>query len=186
MLATQNPQRNSGSEPSRRPFGKTRSAGSPSTTSPFRGSTPTGASGRPRTASASRTCSPLPSSPTRRTRSLQSARPRRPAMTQMRKTAAPSGGGFTPVAFFSGRPCRREDGARFQKRSLRRILQQTLPWGGCERAAQRNMRRGFSLDPWKCPDARGSAHKIRSCPLVSQRPISVSIRLRRLYPFRAI
>ena len=73
------------------------------TTSPFRGSTPTGASGRPLRASVSATCSPLPSSPTRHTRSLQSARPRRPArlaMTQLRNTAAPSGGGFTPVAFF--------------------------------------------------------------------------------------
>ena len=69
-LATQNPQRNSGSEPSRRPFEKTRSAGSPITTSPFRGSTPTGASGRPLRASVSATCSPLPSSPTRHTRSF--------------------------------------------------------------------------------------------------------------------
>ena len=34
--------------------------------------------------------------------------------------------------------------------------------------------------------ARGSAHEIRSFPLVSQRPIIVSIRLRRLYPFRTI
>ncbi len=34
--------------------------------------------------------------------------------------------------------------------------------------------------------ARGSAHKIRLFPLVSQRPIIVSIRLRRLYPFRII
>ena len=34
--------------------------------------------------------------------------------------------------------------------------------------------------------ARGSAHEIRFFPLVSQRPIIVSIRLRRLYPFRAI
>ena len=42
LPTTQNPQRNSGSEPSKRPFGKTRSAGSPITTSPFRGSTPRG------------------------------------------------------------------------------------------------------------------------------------------------
>ena len=55
-----------------------------------------------------------------------------------------------------------------------------------ERAAQRILRRGISLDPQKCPDARGSAHEIRSCLLVSQRPIIVSIRLRRLSPFRAI
>ena len=34
--------------------------------------------------------------------------------------------------------------------------------------------------------ARGSAHKIRLFPLVSQRPIIVSIRLRRLYHFRII
>ena len=34
--------------------------------------------------------------------------------------------------------------------------------------------------------ARGSVHEIRSFPLVSQRPIIVSIRLRRLYPFRTI
>ena len=52
----QNPQRNSGSEPSRRPFGKTRSAGSPGTTPPFLASTATRASGRPRTASSSTTC----------------------------------------------------------------------------------------------------------------------------------
>ena len=38
----ENPLRNSGSEPSRRPFGKTRSAGSPIITSPFRGSTAEG------------------------------------------------------------------------------------------------------------------------------------------------
>ena len=103
LLATQNPQRNSGSEPSRRPFGKTRSAPSPGPTSPFRASTVTRSSGRPRTASASTTCSSLPSSPTRRTRSLPSATPRRrrrPAMAKLRKMAAPSGGGFTPVAFF--------------------------------------------------------------------------------------
>ena len=56
----------------------------------------------------------------------------------------------------------------------------------CEMAAQRILRWGLSLDPQKCPDARGSAHEIRSCPLVSQRPIIVSIHLRRLYPFRAI
>ena len=46
------------------------------------------------------------SSPTRHTRSLPSARPRWPvrlAMTKPRKTAAPSGGGLIPVAFFYGR-----------------------------------------------------------------------------------
>ena len=51
---------------------------SPGTTSPFRGSTATASSGRPRRASVSSTCSPLPSSPTKRTRSSPGARPRRP------------------------------------------------------------------------------------------------------------
>ena len=45
-------------------------------------------------------------------------------MTKLRKTAAPSGGGFTPVAFL-GFPCRREDGMSFKKkRSPRRIFRQ--------------------------------------------------------------
>ena len=39
---------------------------------------PEGASGRPRRASVSSTCSPLPSSPIRRTRSSPSVKPRRP------------------------------------------------------------------------------------------------------------
>ena len=49
----------------------------------FRASTVTRASGRPRTASASRTCSCSSSSSTKRTRSSPSARPRRPQRPAM-------------------------------------------------------------------------------------------------------
>ena len=91
---------------------------------------PDGASGRPLKTSVSSTSSPLPSSPTRHTRSLQSARPRWPvrlAMTKPRKTAAPSGGGLIPVAFFYGRLSRREAAARrFEQRSSRRMFQRVL------------------------------------------------------------
>ena len=68
----------------------------------------------------------------RHTRSLQSARPRRPArlaMTKLRKTTAPSGGGFTPVAFFSGRLSCRDDGSSFQRRSVRGVSAGTLTLG---------------------------------------------------------
>ena len=47
-------------------------------------------------------------------------------MAKLRKTAAPSGGGFTPVAFF-GRLCRREDGTSAKnKRSPGRMFLQVL------------------------------------------------------------
>ena len=84
-----------------------------------------------------------------------------------------------------------------QKRPARRMFRQGLCYGaGCERRAQHNLRWFFSLKPWKFPDALeiletlaipcapGSAHEIHSFPLISQRRICVSIRLRRLYPFR--
>ena len=44
----------------------------------------------------------------------------------------------------------------------------------------------FARSPEMSRSARGSAHEIRSFPLVSQRQIIASIRLRRLYPFRTI
>ena len=47
-------------------------------------------------------------------------------MAKLRKTAAPSGDGFTPVAFF-GRPCGREGGTSFKNnRSPRRMFLQVL------------------------------------------------------------
>ena len=182
-------QRNSGSEPSRRPFGKTRSAGSPITTSAFPGSTPRGASGRPCRASVSSTCSPLPSSPIRRTRSSPSARPRRPWRLAITKPAKRRTfrRRVNPGRLFSWTPCQREDGTRFQKGSRRRILQQTLPWGASLKGGTAQSEAGFfARSPVMSRRARGSAHEIRLFPLVSQRPIIVSIRLRRLYPFRII
>ena len=84
-----------------------------------------------------------------------------------------------------------------QKRPPRRMFRQGLCYGaGCESPAQHNLRWFFSLKPWKFPDALeiletlaipcapGSVHEIHSFPLISQRRICVSIRLRRLYPFR--
>ena len=121
-------------------LGKTRSAGSPGTTSPFRASTATRTSGRPRTATASRTCSPSPSLPIRRTRSLPSATPRlrhRPAMAKLRKTAAPSGGGFLPAAFFVWTHVpEREDGTSVKnKRSPSRMFRQVLLiWGATRKS----------------------------------------------------
>ena len=53
-------------------------------------------------------------------------RPARPTTTKLRKTAAPSGGGFTPIAFF-GRPCRQEAGTSVKnKRSPHRMFLQVL------------------------------------------------------------
>ena len=47
-------------------------------------------------------------------------------MAKLRKAAAPSGGGFSPVAFL-GRPCRREDGTSVKnKRSPSRMCLQVL------------------------------------------------------------
>ena len=85
------------------------------------------------------------------------------------------------------RTWRRIGGARFQKRSLPRVLQQALPWGGSRKGGTAQSEVGsFARSPEMSRRARGSAHEIRSFPLVSQRPIIVSIRLRRLYPFRII
>ena len=144
---TQNPQRNSGSEPSRRPFGKTRSAGSPITASLFSGSTPRGASGRPRRASVSSTCSPLPSSPIRRTRSspsVKSRRPRRLATTKpaKRRTFRRR---VKPRRLFSGRLSRREHGLSFRRRAVRGVSAGTLYVLGRERPAQRNQRQLFQF-----------------------------------------
>ena len=92
---------------------------------------PEGASGKPRRASLSSTCSPLPSSPTRHTRSLPSARPRRPRRLAITKPVKrlTFRRRVQPRRLFCGRPCWREAGTRFQRRSRRRILQQTLPGG---------------------------------------------------------
>ena len=47
-------------------------------------------------------------------------------MAKLRKAAAPSGGGFTPVAFL-GRSCRQEAGTSVKnKRSPRRMFLQVL------------------------------------------------------------
>ena len=51
------------------------------------------------------------------------------AMTKPHKTTAPSGGGFTPVAFVSGRLSCREDGSSFQRRSVRGVSAGTLTLG---------------------------------------------------------
>ena len=61
--------------------------------------------------------------------------------------------GSPPSLFLGGSACRREDGTRFKKkRSPRRIFRQVLCYGpGRERPAQRNLRRGFLLDPRKFP-----------------------------------
>ena len=152
-----------------------------------------------RKASASTTCSPLPTSPTRRTRLLPSAtpgRPARPMMPKLRKTFAPFEAGSPPSPFLW--ICVLARGRHeVQKRPPRRMFRQGLCYGaGCESPAQHNLRWFFSLKPWKFPDALeiletlaipcapGSVHEIHSFPLISQRRICVSIRLRRLYPFR--
>ena len=148
-----------------------------------------GASGSPRRASVSSTCSPLPSSPIRRTRSSPSARPRRPWRLAITKPAKRRTfrRRVKPRRLFSWTPCQREDGTRFQKGSRRRILQQTLPWGASLKGGTAQSEAGFfARSPVMSRRARGSAHEIRLFPLVSQRPIIVSIRLRRLYPFRII
>lgn len=75
-------------------------------------------------------------------------------MTKPRRTAAPSGGGLPPVAFLCGRPCWREDGTRFQKRSPRRIFRQVLLlWAGPRKPGTAKSAAEFLLDPRKFPGA---------------------------------
>ena len=150
-------------------------------------------------ASASTTCSPSLSSPTRRTRLLPSATPERPArpmMPELRKTFAPFGGGFTPVAFFADMRARERTARGSETTTAQDVSTGTLLWGGLRKSSAAQSEMGFSLKPWKFPDALeiletlaipcapGSVHEIHSFPLISQRRICVSIRLRRLYHFR--
>ena len=81
----------------------------------------------------------------------------------------------------------REDGTRFQKRSRRRILQQTLPWGASRKGGTAHSEAGyFARSPEVSPtraDRRTKSVRVYWYPNGRS---SFSIRLRRLYPFRAI
>ena len=148
-----------------------------------------GGSGRPRRASVSSTCSPLPSSPIRRTRSSPSARPRRPrrlAITKLAKRCTFRRRVKTRRLFSWAPVLARGRHALSEKITAQDPPADSAEGGSRKRGTAHSEAEFFARSLEMSRHTHGSAHEIRSCPLVSQRPISVSIRLRRLYPFRAI
>ena len=100
-------------------------------------------------------------------------------MTKLRKTAAPSGGGFTPVPFL-GFHCRREDGMSFKKkRSPRRIFRQDA-MGRAATVRHSTIRASFFHSiPGNLSagdgDRRDTSRHCRCVSLVADHAISVAI-----------
>ena len=100
-------------------------------------------------------------------------------MTRLRKTFAPSGGGFTPVAFFLDMRAAERTARGLERTTAQDVSTGTLLWAGCESPTQRSLRWVFFARALEIPrhggDIRDTSRHCRCVSLVPEHAISIAI-----------